>query len=48
MSVFVTVQGLDEGRKPSVHCCGQFGLVHVLSVQEPRYIAPFHVQRLLS
>ena len=34
--------------EPPVHCCGQLGLVHVLSVQAPRYMTPFHVQRLLD
>lgn len=45
----------EEGRRggggdvePSVHCWGQFGLFHDLSVHAPRYMAPFQVQRLLS
>lgn len=40
--------GRGEDVEPSVHCWGQFGLFHVLSVHAPRYMAPFQVQRLLS
>ena len=51
MSVVVVVVkggGKGGGVEPSVHCWGQFGLFHVLSVHAPRYMAPFQVQRLLS